>query len=97
MDDVFRGLDASDFGEAPATIPFFVHEAALSRMERTQKRLWILCIIIFLSLVVTNAGWIVYESQFEDVVTTEAYESEADDGGVAISNGHGEVNYNGES
>lgn len=76
MDDVFRGLDASDFGEAPATIPFFVHEAALSRMERTQKRLWILCIIIFLSLVVTNAGWIVYESQFVEEAVTVEQESE---------------------
>jgi len=75
------------------TIPYFVHEGMMVRQERTIKRLWVLCIIMFLALVGTNAGWIWYESQWEDVVTTESYESDANDGGVAISNGSGEVNY----
>lgn len=80
-----------------AMIPYFVHEGDMARLERTVKRLWILCIIIFAALVVTNAGWIWYESQYVDVITTETYESDADFGGVAIANGSGEVNYNGDS
>lgn len=61
-------------------IPYFVHEGMMVRQERTIKRLWILCIIMFLSLVLTNAGWIWYESQFEDVVTTtQEVEQDADD------------------
>ena len=83
--------------ENQASVPYFVHEAEMARQERTVKRLWILCIIMFLALVITNGGWVYYESQFEDVVTTESYESDATGGGVAISNGSGEVNYNGES
>lgn len=51
-------------------IPYFVHEAEMARQERTIKRLWYLCIGIFLALVLTNAGWIFYESQYEDVATT---------------------------
>ena len=76
-------------------VPYMVHEGACVRLERTIRRLWILCIIMFLALVITNAGWIWYEAQFEDVVTTETYESDADDGGVAIANGAGEVSYYG--
>lgn len=79
----------------PRDVPYIVHEGMMARLERANRRLWILCIIMFLSLVVSNAGWIWYESQWEDVVTTETYESEADDGGVAISNGSGRVDYNG--
>ena len=55
--------------KAPESIPYFVHEGMMARQERHIKRLWILCIIIFLALVGTNAGWIIYEAQFEDVVT----------------------------
>lgn len=51
-------------------IPYAVHEGGMARMERTNRRLWILCLVMFLALVATNAGWIVYENQWEDVTTT---------------------------
>lgn len=82
--------------KAPETIPYLVHEGIMARQERTIKRLWILCIVIFIALVATNAGWIYYEQQFEDEVTT-TYTSDAADGGNAIINDSGEVNINGES
>lgn len=47
--------------------------------ERTIKRLWIVIILLILLLVVTNAMWIHYETQYEDVVTTVTQEAEADD------------------
>ena len=53
-------------------VPFIVHESIVASMERTIKRLWVLCVIMFLSLVISNALWIYYESQFEDVVTTQS-------------------------
>jgi hypothetical protein len=64
------------------SVSYIVHEGMMARQERTIKRLWILCIIIFLALIGTNAGWIYYESQFVDEVT-ESVESVADDGGTA--------------
>lgn len=51
-------------------IPYYVHEGMMARMERTIKRLWILCIIIFLAFVASNAAWIVYEAQWEVAETT---------------------------
>lgn len=55
-------------------IPYIAYESELSRQERTIKRLWVLCIILILVSVASNAGWIWYESQFEDVVTTSSQE-----------------------
>ncbi len=54
-----------------APVPYLVHEGVLARMERTIKRLWILCIVLIVLFVGTNAGWLYYESQWEDVVVTQ--------------------------
>ncbi len=61
--------------------------------ERTIKRLWILIILLTILLFGSNAAWIYYESQFTEESWT--YEATADDGGNAIANGNGEVNYYG--
>lgn len=81
----------------PETIPYVVHEDHMCMMERTIKRLWILCIIIFLALIGTNAGWIYYENQFEDIVITQ--DGKADnDGNVTLSGvGSGSIYNYGES
>lgn len=55
----------------PAMIPYYVHEGDMSRMERSNKRLWIAILLLVLCLVGTNVGWIIYESQFKDVVITQ--------------------------
>ncbi|MBQ3947338.1 MAG: hypothetical protein II656_02355 [Ruminococcus sp.] len=74
-------------------ISYVVFESICSRLERTIKRLWILTVILVVLLVGTNCAWLYYESQFETVATTnENYECEADNGGIAIANGEGEVN-----
>ena len=38
--------------------------------------LWVLIILLIIALVGTNTGWIVYENQFEDVVTTTEIEAD---------------------
>lgn len=58
-------------------IPYFVHEGMMARQERTIRRLWILCIVIFIALVATNSGWIYYEQQFVDEVVTVEQENES--------------------
>lgn len=50
-------------------INYAAHEGMMARMERTIRRLWILCIILVLLLAGTNAAWFYYESQFVDEVT----------------------------
>lgn len=63
------------------------HEILVAAMERQVKRLFILCIILFIALVGTNAYWIWNESRYEDVVTTVTQETTTDGGGDAIING----------
>lgn len=55
--------------EKDEKISYFVHEGEMARMERHVKRLFIMWIITFAALVLTNIGWIHYENQFQDVVT----------------------------
>lgn len=71
-------------------IPFYAHEAETTRLERIIKRLWILCIIIFIAFVGSNCAWLYYESQFEDLVVDQ----DVDTGeGSAIVNGTGDIYY----
>lgn len=73
-------------------IPYFVHEGMMARQERTIRRLWILCIIIFLAFVASNAAWIWYESQFEYEVTTQEVQQDVDTGnGAATAVGIGDI------
>lgn len=61
-----------------ADIPYIVHESAMARMERQLKRLWITILVLIVLLVGTNAAWLYFESQFEDVVTTEVTQENSD-------------------
>lgn len=38
-------------------ISFFAHEAEMARMERVNKRLWVLLIIMLVAFIVTNVIW----------------------------------------
>lgn len=68
--------------EDEKNVSYLMYESAQARSERINKRLWILSIILIVALVGTNAGWIIYESQYEDVVTTtQTVEQQTDDGG----------------
>lgn len=67
-----------------APVPYLVYEGEMARQERHIKRLWVLCIIIFAALIMTNAGWIIYESQYEEVVITE---TKQDGDGINIVSG----------
>lgn len=76
-------------------IPFIVHEADMARMERINKRLTIMCIILFFVFFISNIAWICYENQFEDTTTTVTQELDSGEGGDAIINDG--VHINGES
>ena len=78
----------------PESVPYIVHESAMARMERTNKRLWITNLILIFLLVGAIIGFAYYENQFEDVVTT--IEAEQDGSGVNIVSG-GDLDYGAES
>ena len=85
-------------------VPYIAHEGILARQERTIRRLWVLCMLIFVSLfsalVITNGVWIYYEHQWATETTVVTQESE--DGGTnnyigedgEITNGQSETNDN---
>lgn len=62
-------------------VPYIMHEADMARMERSNKRLWIVVIILIAALLGTNAAWIVYESQFQTVEVSQEVEQDADGNG----------------
>lgn len=87
--------DCKSCKEKVKDVSYIVHEGAMARMERTVKRLWITIILLIALLVGSNGAWLWYESQFEDVTTTESYEAITDDGGNAIASGNGDITING--
>ena len=55
---------------APASVPYVVHESAMARAERHTKTLvWVIVLLIVL-LIGTNAGWLWYESTMKTVIET---------------------------
>ena len=80
--------------KAPANIPFVAHEKEMERKDRTEKRLWIIIILLIVLLVGTNGAWLWYESQFEYVeITQDVTQDSGDDGSNNFVGG----DYNGDS
>ena len=62
--------------EEENTITEAQHEKEMTRMETANKRWFIAFMVLLVLFVATNAGWIVYESQYQDV----SIESKVDTG-----------------
>ena len=75
----------------------WAYEEHESRHEREKQRPWVLCLILVVLLVATNAMWIIYESQFDVVETTEEIVVDAEGEGTANYIGQGGVIINGEN
>jgi hypothetical protein len=50
-------------------IPYLAFESSQARMERINKKLWIVILVLIVALVGSNAAWIQYENSFMDEVT----------------------------
>lgn len=73
-------------------IPYIVHEGAMSRMERVNKRLIAIIVLLIVLLVGSNIAWLIYESKYQDI----CIEAEQDGYGVNIVGG-GDITYGPES
>lgn len=73
-----------------AFIPYFIAEGMADRQALTIKRLWILCILLIVLLVGSNALWLWYESQWQVVETEITQESES--GHNNYIGGDGDIN-----
>ena len=72
-------------------IPFHSHEMDMDRVERANKRLWAIIIILIIALIGTNAGWLLYESQFAYETTSTEIEAQQDGDYNFVSGG--DLNY----
>ena len=77
------------------SMPYFIHEGEMSRMERLNKRWFVAFLIAILMLFITNAGWIIYESQFETVSYEQEVRSDKSYAMALLNTGEGSINYNG--
>ena len=70
-------------------VTYYEHEENMVRMERSNRRLWILCVILIVALLGSNAGWLWYENQFTDEITIT---QENDDGYNNYIGNDGDIN-----
>ena len=52
-------------------VPSVVYESAMAWAERSAKRMWVVIILLIVLLVGSNAAWLWYESQFEEITITQ--------------------------
>ena len=83
MEDIFTQAGIGD------SVSYQIHESICARLERSNKRMWIACIILIASLIISNAGWVYYESQWQAVDTTiqQDVEQESESGDVSFVGG----------
>lgn len=74
-------------------VSFAAFESACTRLERANHRLFLIIILLLIALIGTNAAWVYYESQFEDVSVTQRVDQDTDSGNNTFVGG----DYNGES
>lgn len=67
----------------------YVLESQGSRLERTNKRLFIVTIILIIVLLVTNGLWITYETQFETISIEAEQEADGDSNNYVIGGNYG--------
>ena len=61
-----------------------VHEQSLalemlSELKKSSKRWFVICIVLLIALVISNVGWLIYESQWEEVTETQTVEQHQED------------------
>lgn len=66
-------------------ISYYIFENEMCRQDVHNKRLFVLCIILFASLILTNGAWFAYESMFEDISTTQTVTQEASGNEISLA------------
>ena len=74
-------------------VPYVVHESAMARSERHNKRLWIVILVLIVALIGTNLAWIVYNSQFEVVEESTTITQDNENGYNNYIGNDGDINY----
>ena len=67
-------MDCNSCREGRTTVPFSAFESAMLRLERANRRLWIIILLLAVLLFGSNAAWLWYENQFTDIEVTQENE-----------------------
>ena len=60
------------------SIPYVVHKATVTRLERINTRLWVVILILIFALIASNLAWAIYEKQFAVVEKNVEIECQQD-------------------
>ena len=66
---------------------YMMWESSHARAERTNKRLWVIVLVLIVALVGTNAGWLWWESQWQYVKTETTIDATQDGDNNYLSGG----------
>lgn len=62
-------------------VEYTVHKDIVAWLQRSNKRLFIIVLVLIALLAASWVGFFIYESQFEDVVITHEVSQDTDSGG----------------
>ena len=65
-----------DEKKVPENVPYIVHEGAMARLERSNRRLLIALIVALLVMLLNNIAWLVYD-HVENQSVNQEYSIEA--------------------
>lgn len=71
-------------------VSYIAFESSMARLERVNRRLWIISLVLILLFCVSNAIWILRESQYAEEIITQTVETNQ---GNAYVSGAGDINY----
>lgn len=82
--------------EGGVSVPLFVYKSEITHRNQTEIRLWILVWFLTAALIISNIGWLSYESQFETTITTKKIIQDSKNGTNLYVDGdmYGETNHN---
>lgn len=84
-------------GEQKAvSIPYYLHEGEMFRLERLNKRWFIAFLIVLVMLFVTNGAWIAYEMRYETYYYSQDVQTDGATATALLNTGEGSVIYNGD-
>lgn len=75
-------FDKLNAEQKAVSIPYYLHEGEMFRLERLNKRWFIAFLIVLVMLFVTNGAWVIYEMQYKDEVWTYEVQQDSGEGGT---------------
>ena len=78
-----NGCSSEKKTKTPDSVPYLVHETAMARAERTQKRLFIAIVVLIIAILLCNFAWLYAWNQYDYTSEEIIVEQDAKDGGNA--------------